>query len=356
MIFTSHGGVPITIFNSASTRGAWLNREEFAAFMTACEIFLRKNRPDVVWTYGGDDTAIAVQRLVKHFGIPILFALHNFGYHDRAPFTLVDRIMVPAECCRRHYRETLGIECHRLPLVVDPERVLVSQREPRYATFVNPTPTKGIYIYQRIAEILSRLRPDIELLLVEGSARRRYVPEFGADLSQIGNLRVQANSPDAKNFLSVTKLLLMPSLLDNAGIVAMEAMLNGIPVIASTRGGLPETIGNAGALIDIPARYSPDTRELPTAEEVQPWVDTIIRLWDDQAEYDRRSQAALARSQAWLTETLAGSYIDFFTNLVPHKGPLAPPSKDAANAAVDFAMASFAGHSTSRRDNKWGSS
>jgi len=50
MIFTTHGQVAVTLFNSASTRGGWINNEEIAAFLTACEIFLKKNRPDVVWT------------------------------------------------------------------------------------------------------------------------------------------------------------------------------------------------------------------------------------------------------------------------------------------------------------------
>ena len=47
------------------------------------------------------------------------------------------------------------------------------------------------------------------------------------------------------------------------GLVAAEAMLNGIPVLASNRGALPETIGDAGFLIDIPARYTPETRTCP---------------------------------------------------------------------------------------------
>ncbi len=52
MIFTSHGRVPITLFNSASTRGGWISREEIGAFLSGCEIFLRKNRPDLVWERG----------------------------------------------------------------------------------------------------------------------------------------------------------------------------------------------------------------------------------------------------------------------------------------------------------------
>ena len=64
-----------------------------------------------------------------------------------------------------------------------------------------------------------------------------------------------------------TKLLLMPSLwLESFGLVAAEAMLNGIPVLASNRGALPETIGSAGFLLDIPARYTSETRDVPTAK------------------------------------------------------------------------------------------
>ena len=80
----------------------------------------------------------------------------------------------------------------------------------------------------------------------------------------------------------------MPSLWNESfGRAAAEAMLNGIPVLASNRGALPETIGDAGFLFDVPARYTPETREVPTAEEVEPWVEAIIRLWDDAAEYER---------------------------------------------------------------------
>jgi hypothetical protein len=42
---------------------------------------------------------------------------------------------------------------------------------------------------------------------------------------------------------------------------------------------------DAGFLFGIPQRYTPQTRLVPTADEVAPWIDTIIRLWDDQAFY-----------------------------------------------------------------------
>ncbi len=245
--------MPVTLFNSASTRGGWINREEIAAFLTGCEIFLRRNRPDLVWTYGGDPVSSGLHQLVKQLGIPILFALHNFAYSDPALFAPIDCAIVPTEFARRFYRDTIGLQCRRLPLVMDGARVRVPERQPQYVTFVNPEPRKGVYVVARIADVLARRRPDIPVLVVEGAARTSYRWLLGIDLGGLKNIKTMPNTPDPRQFYAVTKLLLMPSLMENAGFVAMEAMLNGIPVLASNRAGLPETIGDAGFSFDIPA-------------------------------------------------------------------------------------------------------
>ena len=124
---------------------------------------------------------------------------------------------------------------------------------PQYVTFVNPEPRKGVHVFARIAEVLSRRRPDIPLLIVEGAGKASFLPQLGIDLGGIRNLRIMPNTPDSRQFYAVTKLLLMPSLMENAGFVAMEAMTNGIPVLASNRGGLPETIGNSPHPNPLPA-------------------------------------------------------------------------------------------------------
>jgi len=83
-LFTAHGDVPVTLFRAAHSR-PWAGNEEFAAFLAACDHFLKENRPDVVWTYGGDPSAYAIQRLAKRLDIPVLFALHNFAISTRRP-------------------------------------------------------------------------------------------------------------------------------------------------------------------------------------------------------------------------------------------------------------------------------
>ncbi len=102
-------------------------------------------------------------------------------------------------------------------------------------------------------------------------------------------------------------------------------MLNGIPVLASNRGALPETISDAGFLFDIPAKYTPGSREIPSAEEVEPWVQTIIRLWDDAAQYEGCSRAAQERAKRWRPDRLAPIYREFFAGITRQRGaPLAP--------------------------------
>jgi hypothetical protein len=269
MIFTSHGPVPITLFNSASTRGGWMSPEEIAAFLTTCEIFLERNRPDLVWTYGGDHVALAIQELVRRRGIPILFALHNLTYRNSDPFRLVDRVIVPTEFARRHYCDTLGLECHCLPLVVDPARVVAERTSGSFnsgtaaggpgcphpsplpegagmhVTFVNPTPLKGVFVFARIAECLSRRRPDIPLLLVEGAARRHALGELGVPLGAVENLRTMPNSHDPRGFLGVTKLLLGSDKGSGVFVLASRTSPSNPP--SSNTGQLYDSNGNRTA-------------------------------------------------------------------------------------------------------------
>ncbi|MGA2257784.1 MAG: hypothetical protein ABSG53_24235 [Thermoguttaceae bacterium] len=52
-----------------------------------------------------------------------------------------------------------------------------------------------------------------------------YLSQLGLDLGGLRNVRTMLNLPDAWGFHAVTKILLMPSLMENARLVAMEAMI-----------------------------------------------------------------------------------------------------------------------------------
>jgi glycosyltransferase involved in cell wall biosynthesis len=58
-------------------------------------------------------------------------------------------------------------------------------------------------------------------------------------------------SPNDRELLfKGAQLLVMPSFNEGFGIPALEAMTAGVPVIASSRGALPEVVGDAGLLVN----------------------------------------------------------------------------------------------------------
>ena len=180
-------------------------------------------------------------------------------------------------------------------------------------TFINPQPDKGAAVFARIAVELGRRRPDIPLLVVEGRGKSDALACLPVDLSGLTNLHRMANTPDPRDFYGVSRAVLMPSLWrESLGRVPIEAMAKGIPVLASDRGALPETLGDAGFVFTIPERCTPSSGVVPTAQEVAPWVAVIERLWDDAAFEAEHRRRALAEAERWERERLAERFERFF--------------------------------------------
>ncbi len=246
----------------------------------------------------------------------MVFHLHNFGYNDRRGFDHVSAIIFPSEYSRRFHQRRLGLDGVVIPYRIRLDRVIAENPEPTYVTLVNPQPAKGVTVFARIALELNERRREIPLLIVEGRATSEALAKLPVDLSGLANLNRMANTPDPKDFYRVSRAVLMPSLWrESLGRVAIEAMANGIPVLASDRGALPETLGDAGFVFTVPERCTPASGAVPTAREVAPWVATIERLWDD-PEFEARHRAqARAEAQRWNWNRVAEMYQRFFNEV-----------------------------------------
>jgi glycosyltransferase involved in cell wall biosynthesis len=311
------GGIPVSLFQPVEQSGGLPTPAQGRAFLSLFEGIATRFRPDVLLTYGGHGVTQEIIACARRRGMQVVFLLHNFGYADAAPFHSVDAVLVPSDFSRQYYRRTLGLECTALPGCVNWERVLCPEVRGEYATFVNPQPHKGVYWFARLAHELGQCRPDIPLLVVEGRGTVDWLAYTDLDLSGLTNLHRMANTPDPRHFYRVSRVVLMPSLWrESFGRVAAEALLNGIPVLASNRGALPETLRHAGFLFDILERYTPETRTAPTAAEVRPWVEMIARLWDDAAFYESECRRCRAAAATWHHERLAPLYAAFFTRLL----------------------------------------
>lgn len=318
---TIAAGIPVTV-RQVEKNDPWRVTGDTRKFLEVYERLLNEQRPDVVVTYGGDCLSLALMEATKFRDIPIVFWLHNFSYPDRNSFQFADRVIVPSDFSRDYHWQSLGLDCHTIPNFIDWPRVKSAVRKPRYVTFVNPGPYKGVFVFAAIAERLAAVRPDISLLVVAGRTSYESLETMGLDLKRFANVHTMPATADPREFYAVTKLLLMPSLWNESfGLVAVEAMINGIPVLASNRGALPEIVGHGGDLFEIPEQYTPETRTVPTAAEIQPWVDRIIRLWDDPVEYLEASQRAHARAQTWHPDRIGPLYQKFFANMSPQPAP-----------------------------------
>lgn len=286
---------------------------ESAEFLRILDERLDALQPRIFVGYGGNDLASEMFRAARRAGAMTVFTLHNFQYTSTRAFADIDEVIVPSHFAAGYYHGTLGLKCTVLPNVVDLGRVVAEAHQPQYLTFVNPSREKGVWVFARIADELGRLRPDIPILVVESRGTEETVASCGLDLRIHGNVYFMSHTHDPRKFWRLTRVCLMPSLwCENQPLTAIESMANGIPVVGSDRGGVPETLGACATALPLPERLTPRSCELPTAEEVAPWVAEIVRLWDDREAYAEASRLALAESSRWDPGRLEERYDRFF--------------------------------------------
>ena len=197
-------------------------------------------------------------------------------------------------------REITGRESAVAPEPLDRCACVAADRDPRYLIFMDPTPANGVFAFARIADELGRRRPDLPILVVEREGTEATVAACGLDLRRGGNVFFMAADDDPRRYLRVAKAALLPTLRwEGRGVEAVRAMANGIAVLASDRGALPEIVGEGGSLLPLPDRLTPATAWLPTAEEVAPWVEAVVRLWDDAPHYEDQVRNAAAEARRW---------------------------------------------------------
>ena len=130
------------------------------------------------------------------------------------------------------------------------------------------------------------------VVIGDGPERERLAAQAArADVTFAGHRK------EASSLLGAFDVLVVPSRYEALGLVAVEAMYAGVPVIASDVGGLPEAIGDAGVLV--------------SAERPDLLAEAVIALANDprrRAQYGERGAArarALFTPQRMAEETLA---------------------------------------------------
>eukprot|EP00929_Paragymnodinium_shiwhaense_P056095 TRINITY_DN28080_c0_g1_i1.p1 TRINITY_DN28080_c0_g1~~TRINITY_DN28080_c0_g1_i1.p1 ORF type:complete len:674 (+),score=202.51 TRINITY_DN28080_c0_g1_i1:74-2095(+) len=143
-----------------------------------------------------------------------------------------------------------------------------------YVTVVSPCPEKGLCLLARLASAMRSTR----FLAIRTTAWTK--PWHEQLLKRLSNVKIQDACTNLKDFLKVTKVLIMPSLGPEAfSLLAVEAQLHGIPVISTGVGGLEEANFSSSLVVkDLQLVHDPRTHQVTsglTLEEAEQSLSAI---------------------------------------------------------------------------------
>jgi glycosyltransferase involved in cell wall biosynthesis len=161
--------------------------------------------------------------------------------------------------------------------------------------------------FERLIDALPAIltvHPRTQVALVGGGpdedALRAQVDRLGV----AGRVRFLGHREDVPRCLQAFDLLVVPSIFESQGLVLVEGMAAGVPVVASRLDCFQEMVGSTGAaLFCDPAS---------TAQ----FADAICRLLDDPALRRRMGEAGRARSRAYSGEDHARRVTDLYDQVL----------------------------------------
>jgi surfactin synthase thioesterase subunit/glycosyltransferase involved in cell wall biosynthesis len=216
----------------------------------------------------------------------------------------VDRVVGVSQYVADYCRKYGGMDAIHVPisLMEREEWRDVGRFDNEFVTITNPCSVKGIDIFLALADAL----PDVSFAAV---------PTWGTNERDRKALRARSNVAvldpvdNIDDLLRRTRVLLVPSLWAEArSRIVVEAMLRGVPVMASNVGGIPEAKMGVPYLLPVRPieRYEPslDDQMVPVAkvppQEIGPWRDALSRLLTDGAHWDEVARAGRSAAIAYV--------------------------------------------------------
>lgn len=245
-------------------------------------------RPDVVVTHH-QNTSAGIQA-ARRIGAKSVFVQHNtFGMNAQFLAARPDLTVFNTEWMARQWQHKAQAWMVIHPPIWAAEHATTPGD---MVTLINLNRHKGVDVWSRLA----RHFPNQKFLGVHGGHGEQITwghPDNCEIIGQTTDMR--------RDVWSRTRVLLVPSAYESYGMVSVEALASGIPVIAAPTPGLQEALGHAGIfaprdavatwvvrlreLLDSPERWQAASarslvrsRELDPTTELQAWVRVVEDL------------------------------------------------------------------------------
>ena len=179
------------------------------------------------------------------------------------------RVIAVSEITRRHYLERARLRPERVVTIfngIDPTAFQCGPLEraearaacgipldaPVLATVAVQREPKGIqHMLAALPQVASAF-PEIRYLLVGDGPHRPALEQQAAQLGVAGRVVFAGSREDVAGLLAAADIFVLPSLTEALPTVIAEAMAAGLPIVATTVGGIPEMVRHGEAALLVP--------------------------------------------------------------------------------------------------------
>lgn len=152
-----------------------------------------------------------------------------------------------------------------------------------------------------IVDVLKELPQSFHLVLVGEGALMDNIKELVSQYSLGSRVDFLGYRQDAVSIMKAMDIIVIPSKWEGFGLIAVEAMRCGVPVVASDVPGLSDVVGDSGLLFNV--------------NDKNACIECILQLLNPEL-YRQLAERGLERSEKFSFDIMADKYMDIYKSVV----------------------------------------